>query len=284
MTIVFPEIREADASGDIADIYEQLRRGLRLPIVNLIYRHFATIPGGLQLVWSRLREPLLDGSLNRARERLATRPEIADALHLDAARLHSAAGSASDRSGILAITEFYNRGNITNLIGLTAIRMLLDEPGLGDQPLGPPAPPPDDASRVDVLPLPKLDELPPDTAALVRSLATRHSGAGSGVTPSLYLHLGYWPDFLAALEEDLAAAFADGSFARARDMTRQVAAEEAAKLLPSVRRGPATPLDVADALRPPLHLFTEAVIPEMVPIGLAISRALAADRPSEGST
>jgi hypothetical protein len=272
----FSEIREADASGDIADIYRQLRLALRLPMVNLIYRHFATIPGGLPFVWSRLRTPLRDRSLDRARERLAQRPEIVNALSLDDRRLLRSM-PVSGRRDVLAIVEFYNRGNLTNLIGLTAIGMLLEQAAPADGPLPAPASALDDVPVEPVPPLPRMDDLPADTASLVRSLAARHSGAASGITPSLYLHLGCWPDHLAAIDESLTPAFADGSVARAAETSRRLAQDEAAKLLPAMRSGPPPPDDVADALRAPIGLFTASVIPEMVPIGLALSRVLRAN-------
>jgi len=275
LSMRFAEIREGDASGDIAEIYQQLRLALRLPMVNLIYRHFATIPGGLQFVWSRLRAPLNDGSLDGARQRLAHRPEIVDALSLDNPRLLRSV-RMTGRNDVLAIVEFYNSGNLTNLIGLTAIGMLLERAAPADGPLGLPAPELDDVPVMPVPPLPKMDDLPADTAVLVRSLAARHSGAASGITPSLYLHLGYWPDLLAVIDESLAPAFADGSVARAAETTRRLAEREAANLLPSMRFGPPAPDDVASALRAPISLFTGSVIPEMVPIGLALSRALRA--------
>lgn len=271
----FAEIREGDASGDIAEIYQQLRLALRLPMVNLIYRHFATIPGGLQFVWSRLRAPLSDRSLDRARQRLAQRPEIINALSLDSPRL-SRSVHKTGRKDMLAIVEFYNSGNLTNLIGLTAIGMLLEQAVPPDGPLPLSAPGLDDAPVIPVPPLPKMDDLPADTVVLVRSLAARHSGAASGITPSLYLHLGYWPDFLAAIDDGLAPAFADGSVARAAETTRRLAESEAADLLPSMKLGPPPPDDVAGALRAPISLFTGLVIPEMVPIGLALTRALRA--------
>jgi len=271
----FAEIREADASGDIAEIYQQLRLALRLPMVNLIYRHFATIPGGLQFVWSRLRAPLSDRSLDRARQRLAQRPEIINALSLDSPRL-SRSVRKTDRKDMLAIVEFYNSGNLTNLIGLTAIGMLLERAVPATGPLPSPATALDDVPVMTIPPLPKIDALPAAAGVLVRSLAARHSGAASGITPSLYLHLSYWPDFLAAIDERLAPAFADGSVARAAETTRRLAQDEAAKLLPAMRSGPPPPDDVAGALRAPISLFTGSVIPEMVPIGLALSRALRA--------
>jgi hypothetical protein len=43
----FAEIREAHASPAIAAIYAKIRHGSGLPLVNLIWRHFAALPGVL---------------------------------------------------------------------------------------------------------------------------------------------------------------------------------------------------------------------------------------------
>ncbi len=268
----FPEIRESEAQGEVADIYRQLRGGLRLPMVNLIYRHFATIPDALPFVWSRLRTPLLDGSLDRARARLAANPDIAGAIRFDDSVLRAAV-SPPERTEVLAVTQFYNRGNLTNLVGLTAIRMLLDGAAPESEALGPAVDVAPTGEAAEFPPLPRMGDLSPEVGALVTSLASHHSGAATGVTPSLYLHLSYWPRFVAALGDALTPAFADGAFARGRETTRRFAEREAETLLPAMGGLP-PPRHVAAGLAPSVRLFTGAVIPEMVPIGLAIVRAL----------
>ncbi|SIO40405.1 hypothetical protein SAMN05443247_04908 [Bradyrhizobium erythrophlei] len=45
---VLPEIRQEDASAAVARIYSDIKRASGTPLVNLIYRHLATIPGGLE--------------------------------------------------------------------------------------------------------------------------------------------------------------------------------------------------------------------------------------------
>ena len=40
-------ITEAEATGEIADLYTEIRAGLGVPVVNLIWRHLAAISGGL---------------------------------------------------------------------------------------------------------------------------------------------------------------------------------------------------------------------------------------------
>ena len=56
-----PELREAEAPLDIAAIYAALRRASGVPLVNLIHRHLATLPGVLPWVWQAIRPPLEDG-------------------------------------------------------------------------------------------------------------------------------------------------------------------------------------------------------------------------------
>jgi len=50
-----PAISESEATGLIAEIYADIRSVYRVGVVNLIWRHLATIPGGLPWVWSTIR-------------------------------------------------------------------------------------------------------------------------------------------------------------------------------------------------------------------------------------
>ena len=57
------ELREAEAPPEIAAIYAALRAASGVPLVNLIYRHLATLDGVLPWVWAAIRPPLQDGRL-----------------------------------------------------------------------------------------------------------------------------------------------------------------------------------------------------------------------------
>src|SRR5919107_6363699 len=67
---LLPEIAERDAPPEIAAIYDEMRRFTRLPLVNLIYRHLATVPGALPWAWGLLRPAFADGSLDAAAGRI----------------------------------------------------------------------------------------------------------------------------------------------------------------------------------------------------------------------
>ena len=50
-----PSIAEAAATGEIAEIYADIRSVLHTSVVNLIWRNLATLPGALHWTWSTLR-------------------------------------------------------------------------------------------------------------------------------------------------------------------------------------------------------------------------------------
>ncbi|MFC7473582.1 hypothetical protein ACFQS7_04405 [Dankookia sp. GCM10030260] len=261
-----PELREAEAPPEIAAIYAALRAASGVPLVNLIHRHLATLPGVLPWVWQAIRPPLEDGRLAGARDRLAA------ALPLPATTpLPDGALDAAERRDVAALVETYNRGNLTNLILLTALRRALE--GAPTEP----GPPPPAIAALPMLPppppLPKLAELPPPLAAAVLGLAARH-GAG-GVVPSLYLHLAHWPAIPPALPGWLGAALDPAAIAAGRDAAVRLAEREGDALRPALALQGEVPDGRHAAVLTVVGHFTRQVIPAMVPIGLALRRVLA---------
>ncbi|TDG23506.1 hypothetical protein E2C05_26430, partial [Paracraurococcus ruber] len=104
-----PEIREAEAPPDIAAIYAALKRTSGVPLVNLIHRHLATLPGVLPWAWQAIRPPLEDGRLAGARVRLAASLAVPV---VPAADLAGAGLAEADRAALRALAETYNRGNL----------------------------------------------------------------------------------------------------------------------------------------------------------------------------
>ncbi len=252
------EIRDAEASPDIATVYAALRATMGVPQVNLIWRHAAALPGVLDWLWGQARPALDSGAAAGARDRIAA-----------AVRVPALAHSTAPE-GVAALVETYNRGNLTNLAVLTAVRMRAEGVAQGtprtSAPVGPalPAPPP----------LPRLDTLPPAEAATVRTLAAAHGLSDPAVVPSLYLHLAHWPEVLARLPGQLAPIFAGTALRDARDAAVAAAAAEAPGLIAALGPAPAAPAALPSFLAT-LGLFTREVIPGMVPVGLALRGAFA---------
>ena len=57
-----PSIAEADAVGEIAELYADIRQTLEMSFVNLVWRVLAAVPGGLAYSWGSLK-PLYQNGL-----------------------------------------------------------------------------------------------------------------------------------------------------------------------------------------------------------------------------
>lgn len=273
MTAPLPELREADAPPEIVAIYAALRQASAVPLVNLIYRHLATLPGVLPWVWQAIRPPLEDGRLAGARERLVAALPVPEAVPLPRKAASAAGLAPGDLAAVAALVETYNRGNLTNLLLLTALRRALeDAPAVSA--LSPPPVLPRPAMLPAPPPLPRLADLPPRLRAAVLGLAARHGE--SGVVPSLYLHLAHWPDLPAALPDWLDAALLPASLSAGRDAVVVLATAEADGLRPGLGMEGEVPGGHRAKVLAAMDRFTLRVIPEMIPVGLALRRVLAA--------
>jgi hypothetical protein len=55
------ELRERDATGEVAAIYEEIRRFWAVPYVSSLQRHLATRPSWLEWAWAALRPAFASG-------------------------------------------------------------------------------------------------------------------------------------------------------------------------------------------------------------------------------
>ncbi|MCO6414580.1 hypothetical protein JYK14_00090 [Siccirubricoccus sp. KC 17139] len=273
--MALPELREAEAPPDIAALYAALRQASGVPLVNLIHRHLATLPGVLPWLWEAIRPPLEDGTLAAARERLVAALPAPPA-SLSAAAWAAACLAPDSRRPVGDLIAVYNRGNLTNLILLTALRRALEAAPRED--IAPPAPIPPPAMLPAPPPLPRLESLPPPVAALVKGLAARHGD--SGVVPSLYLHLAHWPALLAALPGWLGEELSPTRLTAGRDLAIRLAEREADALRPRLAPQGGVPGGHGAQVLAALGTFTRQVIPGMVPLGHLLAGLLAppADR------
>jgi hypothetical protein len=268
------ELREEQAPPEIAALYAALRQATGVPLVNLIHRHLATLPGVLPWVWQAIRPPLQDGRLAGARERLAAALPLPPLGRVPEAAWQAAGLAAADRPRIAALAEVYNRGNLTNLILLTALRRSLEGVPLEAVQTAAAIPPP--AMLPAPPPLPRAGALPEASLALARGLAVRHGRLEGGIIPSLYLHLGHWPGLLAALPAWLDPLLDPAALAAARDATIRLAEREADALRPGLALAGEVPGGQGPAVLEVIGRFTRQVIPGMVPVGLALRRVVEA--------
>src|SRR3546814_2598626 len=58
-------------SSDLAALYDDIRRTLNVPFVNLVWRHLATIPGALPWTWAAVRPLYALPAFDQAADTLA---------------------------------------------------------------------------------------------------------------------------------------------------------------------------------------------------------------------
>jgi len=51
----FPAIAEASATGETADIFRDIRATVGVRVVNLVWRHLATLDGALPWAWAAVK-------------------------------------------------------------------------------------------------------------------------------------------------------------------------------------------------------------------------------------
>jgi hypothetical protein len=193
------EIAETDATGAIADIYEEVRTLYATPYVSSIHRHLATRPGVLEWVWRAVRPVFLDGSAQHVGWRIAAEVALPPLPTMPAASLAAWGVRETEIAAVRAACDSFIRAAPINLMlgGLT--RALLKEPHAGGQRVGTEAPGPWSPPP----PLPTPPRLLADSAldrTTQAALALFGSGEGErAFVPGLYRMLAAWPGLLAHL-------------------------------------------------------------------------------------
>lgn len=261
---LLPEVREADASPEIRGIYDDICNVLQGPFVNLIHRYLATIPSALEYAWSLGREACIDGRLDRW---VATM--VADAKLDD---IPTASGPPLP--GAARIVEIYNRQNPRNVIVFSALLTILRNHNL--QPSDD-APPRFTASErtipSTVIPsLPRFADLDAHTREQLSELAALQNLAGSGLVPSLYLHLATVPTALTVTYDTILQPLRDGVIAERVERVCIGANVAARELVPLGLRVPTPVYERRAEIADVVASFTERAIPSMVVIGNILSR------------
>ncbi len=269
-----PAIREEDATGEVAAIFADLRATLGVPFVNLIWRHVATIPGGLAWTWGLLRPLYLSPDLAPATDDLREGLHLRDLPVLEDFVCDSAGIDASARAMITALIRDYNRANSVNFLALQVACSVLRGEGRPAVPrvLAPQGARPQIASPAGMPRLLGLDELSPPLLALVRDLDGFGRLGSSGAIASLYRHLAHWPAFLALARTALLAHHQAGSLRSAHERIIAVGRDVASIRLFPLLQGEAVHLGGADKerVRSALDEFTRLMIGRMIVMGAAL--------------
>ena len=199
-----PAITEADATGEVAALYADIRAVYGVSVVNLVWRHLATIPGALPWAWETVRPLYQDGTIAREAAALRAARRLPPVVVLPAEVFLAAGLGAADVARIGEVLDAYERTNPMALIALSVALERLTHPDLGEGEAAPSqgVPPPAEPAIAPppMLRLPsllRLEEMAPATAALVARLNRIGTAGPDPVLASLYRNLAHWPGYLA---------------------------------------------------------------------------------------
>ncbi len=277
------EIPEADATGDLARIYEEMRVYCAVPYVSTLQRHVATMPGCLEWVWSALRPGFVSGDIPETAWRLTKVEGVPPLPPLSDSALRLMGVDEAAAETLAQIYSTYVRVSPINLLFSDSLRLLLTGSDGGGQGEGktdwtPPAmfPPPP--------PMLDLDGMEPNRAAVLMRLGAQGPG-GQIMVAGLYRYMATWPAYLAHAATLLHPLFDEPAVKQACDaIARRItaAAPDVVARLPKVPDDLPRPTpEQVDAIIPALDMFKKTS-PEMIVFGTLLRDALPNDGESDG--
>ncbi len=274
MTDRTPEITEAEAAGAVAALYGDIKTAMGVGMVNLIYRHMATMENALPWAWAALRPVFASGDVARAAEAMVAELDLPALPPVPRRALRVVGVDEKSEGAIRRVIGDYNRGNSLNIFAMAALRHWIragaPEGGAPEADGETPEPP------ADLPPIVPLDGMAPELGNLVVELSAPIAPPDRPMIPGLYRHLARWPGFLALTAAPLLEAVAGGvvgSRAAAARARAEAAAPDLAALLSASGAPPPSP-EHRDSLADTLGAYVPGPIARMVVLGQLLARAL----------
>jgi hypothetical protein len=262
-----PSILEGAATGEIAEIYADIRATLHTSVVNLIWRNLATLPGALPWAWSTVR-PLYVGPAAVHADALRQSLPLPGLPRLSVDALTAAGIAPTALTNIRIILDSYHH---TNALALVVLSALLEhyEPSVTDAVA--PSPTAGSAAQTELPPLPPMASLPSEVQRLIGELNTFGEDTDPFLIASIYRHLAYWPPYLAIVRTMLAPLQVDGSLS-ALTRSARVLGRAHGRIL-ARQLAPTHPPESLRAALAACRLFVEHPIARMTGICAMMRRA-----------
>lgn len=272
-----PTISEAEATGEIADLYADIRATLGVPLVNLIWRNLATVPGALSWAWPSVKPLYANGAIQAEARALLKGQHLPAVPVLPPSALRAAGVDSGDEKTIRAILDSYDRSNPLNLVALSALLAWLH----GETAPVSEAPAPTaaaEAQNLDVS-LPRLlplDDMDASTADLVRAINRLGARGRDHIIVSMPRHLAHWPGYLALYWTLIAPLDANGTLHGCIDAVLADGRRRGARLAAGFAKATPPPEASRAAIQATLDDFCRNAISRMIPAVSLLKRAMPA--------
>ena len=263
-----PAVSESGATGEIAELYADIRDTLNVSAINFVWRHIATIEGGLRWAWEAAKPMFVSGLVETESEHLMSVLSFPKMPLLSDTTLSLVGVNRQDREVISAILDTYNRGNMLNMMSLSALLAKPETPPAGSR-----AKAPLPSTDISLPPIPGMADLTEEAGEQV--LLLNEFGAKPGpnrVVASIYKHVALWPGYLSLTWAQFIVMHNDGSLLKLIKDTKKKAQEHSSYIAGEL--GPRPAGAVSDRVKKTVAEFTDTAIARMIPIGQMMREGL----------
>ncbi len=276
-----PSIAEADASGEIAELYADIRQSLGMPFVNLVWRNLASVPGGLKWAWTTMKPLYQQGAVYVEARQLRDSQTLPPVPTLPRAVLRAVGVDAAAEISIRAAIDGYDRGNPLNIVTFSALMSRLR----GEKPSAPPPAPVDAAPELPaagetpkMLNFDQMDPVAADTVRAVNLLGAR--GHAREVQVSLPRNLAHWPGFLSLYWTILAPLHDDGRLADCIDAVLEDGRKRGSRMAAALGATPEPAEETRRGVLESLENLVPNAMGRMIPVVSLLKRMMPTGDPA----
>ncbi len=276
-----PSIAEVDATGEIAELYADIRESLGMPFVNLVWRNVASVPGGLKWAWTTMKPLYQQGAVYVEARQLRDNQTLPPVPTLPRAVLRAVGVDAAAEISIRAAIDGYDRGNPLNIVTFSALMSRLR----GEEPSAPPPAPVDAAPESPavgetpkMLNFDQMDPVAADTVRAVNLLGAR--GHAREVQVSLPRNRAHWPGFLSLYWTILAPLHDDGRLADCIDAVLEDGRKRGSRMAAALGATPEPAEETRRGVLESLENLVPNAMGRMIPVVSLLKRMMPTGDPA----
>ncbi len=218
-------ISEAEAPGEIAQIFADIRETMQLPLITSIWRVIADIEGGLRAAWDAAKPLYITGQPEAALQKILDQSSLPIPEPIVSGQLACANVTREDLPKIRSIVDAYNRSN--GMVLLASAALICTPSGT---PANEPLPQPLGAwpTLPTLMEKSEIDEATWEILQHVNSLGL--TAPRGGAIATIWRHLAQWPGLLAVIHAAFAPLHRDGTIQRSAQEVHSASLAEGARI------------------------------------------------------